>query len=137
MYFGAVMLAISGTLLYHLSMKFVPNTVNPFFSLAISYGMAMLLCLPGIYYYSGTRSLYSVDWSVAGVAVGIFGIELGFLLLYRAGGNLGISSLLTNAANTLILLPIGWYFFRESFSALRLFGLLLTLAGLWLLMLRK
>jgi drug/metabolite transporter (DMT)-like permease len=137
MYVLAVLLAVAGSVIYHLSIKFVPNGINPFLSLSISYGIALLLCLPGIYYYGGSRSVQVLNWSVGGVALGILGIELGFLLLYRAGGHLGMSSLMTNAASTLLLLPIGLWFFRESFSITRVLGMGLSLCGLWLMMPRK
>lgn len=137
MYVLAFILAITGSVVYHLSIKYVPNGVNPFLSLSLSYGIALLLCLPGIYLYEGGRSLQILNWSVAGVALGILGIEVGFLLLYRAGGHLGVSSLLTNAASTLLLLPIGLLFFREAFSVTRLMGMVVTLGGLWLMMPRK
>ncbi|MEJ2794245.1 EamA family transporter [Iodobacter sp. LRB] len=137
MYVLAILLAVAGSVIYHLSIKFVPNEINPFLSLSISYGIALLLCLPGIYYYGGSRSVQVLNWSVGGVALGILGIELGFLLLYRAGGHLGMSSLMTNAASTLLLLPIGLWFFRESFSITRVLGMGLSLCGLWLMMPRK
>ncbi|MBR7630317.1 MAG: EamA family transporter [Aeromonas popoffii] len=137
MYVLAVILAIAGSVVYHLSIKFVPSGVNPFLSLSVSYGIALLLCLPGIYLYEGSRNFQVLNWSVAGVALGMLGIEIGFLLLYRAGGHLGVSSLLTNAASTLLLLPIGLLFFREAFSVTRLLGMGIALCGLWLMMPRK
>lgn len=137
MYVLAVILAIAGSVVYHLSIKFVPSGVNPFLSLSVSYGIALLLCLPGIYLYEGSRNFQVLNWSVAGVALGMLVIEIGFLLLYRAGGHLGISSLLTNAASTLLLLPIGLLFFREAFSVTRLLGMGIALCGLWLMMPRK
>lgn len=137
MYVLAVILAIAGSVVYHLSIKFVPSGVNPFLSLSVSYGIALLLCLPGIYLYEGSRNFQVLNWSVAGVALGMLGIEIGFLLLYRAGGHLGVSSLLTNAASTLLLLPIGLLFFRETFSVTRLLGMGIALCGLWLMMPRK
>jgi len=137
MYVLAVILAIAGSVVYHLSIKFVPSGVNPFLSLSVSYGIALLLCLPGIYLYEGSRNFQVLNWNVAGVALGMLGIEIGFLLLYRAGGHLGVSSLLTNAASTLLLLPIGLLFFREAFSVTRLLGMGIALCGLWLMMPRK
>lgn len=137
MYVLAVILAITGSVVYHLSIKYVPSEVNPFLSLSLSYGIALLVCLPGIFLYDGSRSVQILNWSVAGVALGILGIEMGFLLLYRAGGHLGMSSLMTNAASSLLLLPIGLLLFREIFSVTRLLGMGVTLCGLWLMMPRK
>ncbi len=39
MYVLAVILAVAGSVVYHLSIKFVPSGVNPFLSLSLSYGI--------------------------------------------------------------------------------------------------
>ncbi|EEG08907.1 EamA family transporter [Pseudogulbenkiania ferrooxidans] len=130
----ALLLAVAGSVIYHLSLKQVPQTVNPFFTLAVSYGVAMLLCLIGMQFSPGNRSLLALNWSSSGVALGILGIELGFLLAYRAGWQMGVASLSANVISTLVLLPLGFLLFREQPSLLRLGGAGLSLAGLWLML---
>ncbi|HJU50550.1 MAG TPA: hypothetical protein VJ575_07470 [Pseudogulbenkiania sp.] len=130
----ALLLAVAGSVIYHLSLKQVPQTVNPFFTLAVSYGVALLLCLIGMQFSPGNRSLLALNWSSSGVALGILGIELGFLLAYRAGWQMGVASLSANVISTLVLLPLGFLLFREQPSLLRLGGAMVSLTGLWLML---
>ncbi|MBX9348404.1 hypothetical protein [Chromobacterium piscinae] len=135
MFFAALLLAVAGSVVYHLSIKQLPQAVNPFFSLAVSYGLAMSLCLAGMWWLpAGQRGMSALNWSSLGVALGILGIEMGFLLAYRAGWNLGYAALSSNVLSTALLLPIGYWLFRENLSPGRLAGLGLSLAGLWMML---
>jgi drug/metabolite transporter (DMT)-like permease len=134
MYLAALLLAVAGSIVYHLSIKQVPAGVNPFLSLAISYGLAMLVCLVALPWVPGSRQLAAVDWSSAGVALGILGIELGFLLAYRAGWSMGVAGLSSTVLSTVLLLPLGYWLFRETQSWPRLAGAGLSLTGLWLML---
>jgi len=134
MYLAALLLAVAGSIVYHLSIKQVPAGVNPFLSLAISYGLAMLVCLAALPWVPGSRQLAAVDWSSAGVALGILGIELGFLLAYRAGWSMGVAGLSSTVLSTVLLLPLGYWLFRETQSWPRLAGAGLSLTGLWLML---
>ena len=62
----------------------------------------------------------------------IVGLDLGFLFLYRSGLEVSLGALVTQSAAALLLLAIGVAFFRERLSAANVAGLLLCLAGLWL-----
>ncbi|AXE35272.1 EamA family transporter [Chromobacterium phragmitis] len=135
MFFAAILLAVAGSVVYHLSIKQLPQDLNPFFSLAVSYGLALALCLAGMWWLpGGQRDPSALGWSNLGVALGILGIEMGFLLAYRAGWNLGYAALSANVLSAALLLPIGYWLFRESLSPGRLAGLGLSLAGLWMML---
>jgi multidrug transporter EmrE-like cation transporter len=61
------------------------------------------------------------------------GIEFGFLLVYRAGGNLGIAAVLTNVVASLILLPVAILIFKDKISWVNIAGILVCLIGLVML----
>jgi hypothetical protein len=62
MYFAAILLVVAGSVIYHLSIKQVPSSLNPFFSLAMSYGAALLLCLVGaVLHPEGSKSVSSLN----------------------------------------------------------------------------
>jgi len=115
------------------SSRCLPGSTT-FLSLAISYGLAMLVCLAALPWVPGSRQLAAVDWSSAGVALGILGIELGFLLAYRAGWSMGVAGLSSTVLSTVLLLPLGYWLFRETQSWPRLAGAGLSLTGLWLML---
>ena len=72
-------------------------------------------------------------WPVVVLAVGVVLIEIGFLLAYRTGSVLQWSGVAVNGAAALLLIPIALVVFRESFTAVRGAGIVLTLTGLVLL----
>lgn len=137
MYFMTILVAVAGSVTYHLSLKHLPNTLNPFFSLVAIYAFALLISLAGMALYpTGSRSLSQLNWSVLGASLGIIGIEVGFLLAYRAGWSMGYTALSANVLTTLMLLPLGYLLYREQPTLERLGGMLLCSGGLWLLLRR-
>ena len=66
------------------------------------------------------------------VGLGALGIELGFLLAYRAGWVISGASLVANSMVAVALLLIGAVAFSEHISMSRAAGIVLCLVGLWL-----
>jgi multidrug transporter EmrE-like cation transporter len=56
----------------------------------------------------------------------------GFLFLYRSGFEVSLGALVTQSAAALLLLLVGVLVFKEKLSAANAAGLVLCLAGLWL-----
>lgn len=71
-----------------------------------------------------------------GRGVAIVGIELGFVVAYRAGWRISVASLIANVATALLLVGIGLLFFREHLSGSSAVGIALCIAGLGLVMYR-
>ena len=67
------------------------------------------------------------------LAIPIIGIELGYLLLYRAGGNFSYSSALVSSMITFLLVIIGMVAFKEAMSVKKMIGLVFCIAGIALL----
>ena len=132
----ALVIAITGQVLYHATQKSVSAGAHPVVSLVAFYLVAALLSLPLLWLFPlsaplGTE-LGRLNWAVAGVGVSIVLIEVGFLLAYRAGGNLSSSFVLTAAAVTAALFVLGLVAHGERTSATQLAGIVLCLAGVWL-----
>ena len=58
------------------------------------------------------------------------GIELGFLLAYRAGWKISVAAVATNVAVTAVLIPIGIVIFKDQLSLRKVVGLILCILGL-------
>lgn len=129
-------LAIACTVAYHLVLKLTPEGANPLLSLLATYLAVsaifalILVAAPGEFGWRG--ELRQLNWTAVALAVAIVGLDLGFLLLYRSGYAVSMGALVTQSAAALILLVIGVAAFRERLSAANLAGLVLCLAGLWL-----
>jgi len=129
--------ATVGNAVYHLAQKSVPASANPMVALMGAYLVAFAAAaaaapLFGLPAASGWRAqMFSAP--VLWLGAGVFLIEIGFLLAYRAGGGLQWSGVAVNTASAVLLVPVALLFFRESFSPVRGAGLALCLGGLWLL----
>lgn len=127
-------LAVFGNLLYHLSQKSMPKAANPIYVITIAYLVGIVLCLLYSFIYPSEKTfvetLRESNWAVFAMGAGAVVIELGFLLAYRAGWNLGTASVACSTAVTLMLLPIGLFAFKEPLSLRNIVGLLFCLLGL-------
>ncbi len=137
MQFGWLSLAIACTVGYHLVLKLTPAGVNPLLSLMVTYALvtvvfgAILLLGPG----GGLEwrhELRQLNWTALALAAVIVGLDLGFLFLYRSGYEVSLGALVTQSAAAMVLLVVGVAAFRERLSAANVAGLVLCLAGLWL-----
>ena len=127
---------IGGGVLYHVSQKATPPTVNPFLVLSISFGLASLACL-GLLAAGGgitVAQYHRVNWTSITLALALVMIESGYLIGYRAGLKLNITSFVCNNMVAIVLLIVGTLFYRESFTLQTGSGLVLCLAGLLLLL---
>lgn len=57
-------------------------------------------------------------------------LELGFLLAYRCGWNVGTASIISTVIVTLLLVPIGLIVFHEGISAKNIVGIILCVIGM-------
>jgi drug/metabolite transporter (DMT)-like permease len=77
--------------------------------------------------------LKRLNWASVGLAVAVMGIEFGYLLMYRAGWNLGISAVLVTVLASLILVPVALFVFKDKISWINITGILVCLVGLVML----
>ena len=129
-------LAIGCTVGYHLVLKLTPAGVNPLLSLLVTYALVtllfggLLLASPGGFEWK--HEVRELNWTAIALAFAIVGLDLGFLFLYRSGFAVSLGALVTQSAAAMLLLVIGVAVFREKLSAANAVGLVLCLAGLWL-----
>jgi drug/metabolite transporter (DMT)-like permease len=74
-----------------------------------------------------------VNFSSVLLAVAVVGIEIGYLLSYRAGGQISRVSLVVNTTVALLLLPVGVLLFSEKISLQQTLGVLACMGGILLL----
>ena len=130
---------VGATTLYHIAQKSVSPQVNPMLSVTVNYVTALVLSLLILPFYPGNSlraSWKHLNWASVAVGVAIVGIELGFVVAYRAGWRISVASLIANVATALLLLVVGLTFFREHLSARGAVGIGLCIAGLGLVMCR-
>ena len=141
MFWFAMILTIVSNVFYHIFQKITPQEANPALALAVSYfaaGVVCLLLLPVFPLKQGLwDSLKQLNWASFGLAFTIVGLELGFLLAYRAGWSINIAGITSNAAVGILLIPIGLWLFRDQLSRTNAAGVALAIFGLILMNWRK
>src|SRR5262245_12318590 len=129
--------AVLTTVAYHLILRVTPAAASPFLSLAVTYTLGATAFL-AIYAVTPTSpplrdSLAALNWTAPALALAVVFLDLGFLMLYRAGFNVSFGQLVTQSSAALLLLIVGVAFFREKLSLANLGGILLCVLGLWLI----
>jgi len=132
-----IALAVLSNVAYHLGQRAVPRAAHPLAAVFAMYVVAAVgtlalmpfappaLTRPGI--------AAALHWSVVAVGLSIVGVEIAFLLAYRMGWEVSRVVLTTHVLLAAILVPLGVLAFREPWSGPRGVGVVLALAGLWLL----
>ena len=127
-------LTVAGMLFYHISQKSIPRDMNPFLVTMLAYVVGIVFCGVCALAYPSRKtfaeSLKETNWAVITLGVAAAAIELGFLLAYRAGWRISVAAVATNAAVTVMLIPIGIIVFKDHLSLRNILGLIFCIAGL-------
>ena len=127
-------LTVVGMLFYHLAQKSIPKEMNPFLVTILAYTVGIVLCAVCAVFYPGKKSLFESvresNWAVFVLGAAAALIEMGFLLAYRAGWRISVAAVATNAAVTILLIPIGILVFKDHLSLRNVLGLIFCVLGL-------
>jgi len=129
-------MAIVGAVIYHVSSRAFPKPLNPLMGIVVAYVAAIVVCFIVLIFTeksSWSQSFKQMNWAVVGLGVGAAIVEIGFILAYRVGWQLGLTSFVVNVSATSMLLLIGFIVLRERVSALSILGLCLCSVGLILI----
>jgi drug/metabolite transporter (DMT)-like permease len=133
-YYLTIALTVISNVFYHVFLKLTPNSVNPILSLTVTYATAMLATLIIYPFYPTQASMIanfkSLNWASFALGMAIVGLEIGFILAYRLGWPINMAGVVSNISVSVLLIPIGLLFFRETISAINLLGLLCCIVGL-------
>lgn len=134
LYYFSVLLVVISNVIYHLCQKSTPGTINPMVALTVTYGAALICSIIGLFVYPSEigiiDSFRKLNWASITLGIAIVGLEMGFLLAYRAGWDISLAGLYANVFVSLILIPIGILFFKDHISATKAVGIVLSIAGI-------
>jgi multidrug transporter EmrE-like cation transporter len=129
--------AIAATVGYHVVLKLTPAGANPYLSLAVTYTLTTVIfalayvVMPGP---AGFRAaIGELNWTALALGGVVVCLDFGFFMLYRGGFNVSLAQLITQSATALLLLLVGVAFFAEKLSLVNVGGIVLCIAGLWLI----
>lgn len=137
LFYFSIILTIASSALYHFSQKSTPANVNPAVAIMATYAVAICLVLILLFFIPTKigflAELRQLNWASYLLAFSIVGLEVGFLLAYRSGWNVGIAAVLVNVVASLLLVPVALLVFKQHLSWVNIIGILVCLAGLVML----
>ena len=133
-YVWPIALVILSNVVYQICAKSVPENVNPFASLTVTYlvGAAISAALFLLTEKGGSlaRELGRMNWAPYVLGVVIVGLEVGFIYAYKAGWQVSTASIVQSAFVAIALLGVGALLYHEGLSWSKLMGLAICMLGL-------
>lgn len=133
-YYMSIVIVVLSNLFYHVFQKSIPQQFNPFISLVITYITAIVFSLILFPFYNTNITLVEhlrlSLWPSIALGFAIVGLEIGFLLAYRAGWDISIAAVFSNISVAIFLLPVGLLIYKENFTKTNLVGVIFCIIGL-------
>lgn len=119
---------------YHITTKKTPADANAFLSLAVTYSVAAVVSFL-IFAFTNhnstlTNEVKKLNWSSLALGVVIIGLELGYILVYRAGWDVSKAPLVANCCLAIALVFIGAFVFKEHITVKQIAGMVICIIGL-------
>lgn len=134
-FWAPLLLNVLGQVIYNVVGKSTPSGVNTFASLTITYLTGFVICVALFYFNSGGVSIIEgwshANWTALLLALGIIGVDLSLIMLFRAGWDISIGTLVANIGMSLITVCLGVAIWGESMNVLKLVGIVVCLVGLY------
>jgi drug/metabolite transporter (DMT)-like permease len=136
-FYFSIALAIGSSALYHFCQKWIPAGAHPIVSVIITYMVSLVLCFVLLGFMWPREGLWQsvrqLNWASYVLALSLIGLEVGFLLVYRSGWNIGLAAVVVNVVASLILIPVALLVFHDKLSWVNIAGILVCLVGLIML----
>lgn len=135
-FFLPVIMTVIANTLYHISARDVSSKVDPFFSLIISYGVALLGSLVLFLvtkHQPISANWHALTWPSVTLGAAIIFIEFGYMWSYQVGWPIKSTALTINLLNTVLLMILGVWLFHEGVNVRNILGIGLAVISIWLL----
>ena len=122
LYIWPIALVVLSNVVYQICAKSVPDGMNPFAALAVTY-----LGNHG----SIIKELGKLNWAPFVLGLVIVGLEVGFIYAYKAGWQVSTAQLVASSALAIILIFVGFWLYKEQLTWNKLVGVAICLVGLF------
>lgn len=133
-YLWPIALVVLSNIVYQICAKSVPEGINPFASLTVTYligaaasAVLFLFTNPGGGLF---KEFGKINWSPFVLGVVIVGLEAGFIYAYKAGWQIGTASVVQSSVLAVALIFAGFMLYHEALTWNKLVGVGVCLIGL-------
>ena len=133
-YVWPIALVVASNVLYQICAKSVPDSINPFASLIVTYlvGAAVSAVLYFVLGSEGNliKEYGKLNWAPFVLGIVIVGLEAGWIYAYKAGWQVSTGFIVQSAFLTTALLLVGYFLYHETLTWNKLAGVAICLIGL-------
>ncbi len=134
-YIWPIVLVIISNVIYQICAKSVPETINPFAFLTITYlvgaiGSAILFFVMN----EDTNIIKEygkLNWAPFVLGIVIVGLEAGWIYAYKAGWQVSAGFIVQSAVPAAALLVVGFLLYKEALTWNKIVGVAICLVGLF------
>lgn len=133
-YIWPIALVVLSNTVYQICSKSVPQEVNPFAALTITYLVGALFTTV-MYFLTGkshnvVKEMSQMNWAPFLLGVVIVGLEVGFIYAYKAGWQVSMASIVQSAFLAISLVFVGAIMYREAITWNKILGIIICMVGL-------
>lgn len=138
-YIWPLALVILCNTFYQICAKSVPDTIDPFASLTITYLVGAIISLILYYALSGNTSpnlineYKNLNWAPFVLGIVVVGLEAGYIYAYKAGWQVSMAQIVQASFLAVILIFVGYFLYKESLTWNKICGIVICLVGLGLI----
>ena len=133
-YVWPIALVVLSNVVYQVCAKSVPEGMNPFASLIITYLVGAAASTALFYVTNPGEGLFrefeKINWSPFVLGIVIVGLEVGFIYAYKAGWQVSTASIVQSSVLAAALLIVGLLLYHEALTWNKLIGVGICLIGL-------
>lgn len=132
-----ILVVILSNTFYNICMKSMPNDVNPFGALMVTYIVsAIITAIIFVFMVKPSNVVFElskVNWTSIVLALVLVGLEVGYVFVYRAGWSVSTASVVANIGLACVLLVVGFFLYKENVSIKQIIGIFVCMFGLVLI----
>lgn len=130
-------LVILSNVFYQICTKSVPEKINPFASLTVTYAVGAVLSLI-LYFILGkegniVREYAKLNWAPFVLGISIVGLEAGYIYAFKNGWPVSVAQIIQASLLAVILIFVGYALYKEPITWNKIVGIIVCLAGLGLI----
>ena len=132
-----ILVVILSNTFYNICMKSMPNDVNPFGALMVTYIVsAIITAIIFVFMVKPSNVVFElskVNLTSIVLALVLVGLEVGYVFVYRAGWSVSTASVVANIGLACVLLVVGFFLYKENVSIKQIIGIFVCMFGLVLI----